>query len=58
MAVNKQLLDILRCPICKGPLTMTENQDGLICPEDKLMFRIVDDIPVMIPDEAVKLDEK
>ncbi len=42
MAVDKQLLDILVCPICKGPLTLTDKQDGLICPEDKLIFPIIE----------------
>lgn len=58
MAVDKKLLDILVCPLCKGPLEMTDNQDGLICRKDKLIFPIRDDIPVMLVDEALPLDEK
>ena len=58
MAVDKQLLDILVCPICKGELELTENEDGLICHHDKLIFPIKDDIPVMLVDEAIPLEDK
>ena len=56
MAVNQELLKILVCPQCKGNLTLTEHQDGLICPACKLCYPIRDNIPVMLIDEATKLD--
>ncbi len=56
MALNKELLDILVCPQCKGDLELTAQQDGLICRACKLLYRIVDDIPVMLIDEALKLE--
>jgi uncharacterized protein YbaR (Trm112 family) len=55
MALNKELLDILVCPQCKGELELTQNQDGLICHACKLCYPIKDDIPVMLIDEAAKL---
>ena len=55
--INKELLDILACPKCKGPLQLTEKQDGLICEACKLLYEIRDDIPIMLIDEAKKLDE-
>ena len=56
MAVNQELLAILVCPRCKGELVQTEYQDGLICNACKLLYPIRDDIPVMLIDEAIKLD--
>ena len=55
MAIDKDLLDILACPKCKGELTLTEKEDGLICDACSLLYRIVDDIPVMLIDEAEDL---
>jgi hypothetical protein len=56
MALSKELLDILVCPQCKGEIELTEKQDGLICHACKLLYPIKDDIPVMLIDEAIKLD--
>ncbi|MBN1297180.1 Trm112 family protein [bacterium] len=56
MAVDQLLLDILVCPICKGPLVLTPAGDGLICAKDRLIFPIRDDIPVMLVDEALPLE--
>jgi uncharacterized protein YbaR (Trm112 family) len=57
MAVSKELLDILVCPQCKGDLELTEKQDGLMCRACKLLYPIKDDIPVMLIDEAIKLEQ-
>jgi uncharacterized protein YbaR (Trm112 family) len=56
MALSKELLDILVCPKCKGDIELTAAQDGLICRACKLRYPIKDDIPVMLIDEAIKLD--
>lgn len=55
MAIDKELLDILACPKCKGNVRLTENRDGLICDACKLKYPIKDDIPVMLTDEAEKI---
>ncbi|MCK5557795.1 MAG: Trm112 family protein [Candidatus Hydrogenedentes bacterium] len=55
--IDQELLDILACPKCKGELRLTENKDGLICGACKLMYPIKDDIPIMLIDEAIKIDE-
>ncbi|MGE0826599.1 MAG: Trm112 family protein [Candidatus Binatia bacterium] len=55
MALSQELLNILVCPQCKGPLTLTEKKDGLTCAACKLRYPIKDDIPVMLIDEAIKL---
>lgn len=50
--MDKKLLEILACPICKSPLHYDPNQQELICKPDHLAFPIRDDIPVMLEDEA------
>ena len=54
--ISKELLDILACPQCKGDLTLTAKEDGLICQTCKLLYEIRDDIPIMLIDEAKKID--
>lgn len=55
MAINKELLDILVCPKCKGELLLSADDSGLECTACKLKYPIEDDIPVMLVDEAVPL---
>ncbi len=55
MAVDKKLLAILVCPLCKGNLDVDKAADELICQVDQLAFPIRDDIPVMLEEEARKL---
>ena len=50
--MDKKLLDILVCPICKGPLVYQKSNNELICKPDRLAHPIRDDIPVMLEDEA------
>lgn len=53
--MDPKLLDILVCPLCKSPLVYRKAEKELICKADRLAFRIEDDIPVMLADEARKL---
>lgn len=53
--MDKKLLDILACPVCKGPLVYRKEASELICKVDRLAFPIKDDIPVMLEDEARQL---
>jgi len=57
MAIDKELLDILACPKCKGEIHLNDKKDGLICENCRLMYRIEDDIPVMLIDEAIPLED-
>ena len=50
--MDKKLLDILACPVCKGPLIYRKEEQELICKADRLAYRIENDIPVMLADEA------
>lgn len=56
MPISKELLDILACPKCKGDVQLTAKQDGLVCNACKLLYPIKDDIPVMLIDEAIRLE--
>jgi uncharacterized protein YbaR (Trm112 family) len=50
--VDKKLLSILVCPVCKGPLIYKREQAELICYADALAFPLRDNIPVMLEGEA------
>lgn len=56
MAIDKELLEILVCPKCKGDLEMNPTEDGLICQACKLKYHIKDDIPIMLIDEAESIE--
>jgi hypothetical protein len=56
MAIDKELLKILACPQCKGDVQLTKAGDGLVCKKCRLVYEIRDDIPIMLIDEAKKLD--
>ena len=50
--MDKKLLDILACPLCKSPLIYLKDRQELVCKADNLAFPIRDDIPVMLEEEA------
>ena len=52
--IDEKLLEILACPQCKGDIRL--EKDRLICDACKLAYPIKDDIPVMLIDEAEKLE--
>lgn len=54
--MDARLLEILVCPICKGPLEHRRNEQELVCKPCKLAYPIRDDIPVMLEDEARQLE--
>lgn len=56
MALNKELLEILVCPQCKGEIYLNDDKNGLICEACRLIYEIKDDIPIMLVDEALPLD--
>lgn len=53
--MDKKLLDILVCPLCKGPLVYKRDAEELICKGDRLAYPIRDDIPVMLESDAREL---
>ena len=54
--MDTRLLDILVCPLCKGNLVFRKAEQELICKADRLGFPIRDGIPVMLEEDARKLD--
>jgi len=52
MAVAKELLETLVCPLCKTPVKLTPDQQGLKCSTCKHVYAVRDDIPIMLVDEA------
>jgi hypothetical protein len=61
MTIDHRLLDLLVCPLCKGPLQPQRDEGGqlveLQCPADRLGFPIRDGIPIMLENEARNLDQ-
>ena len=56
--MDKKLLDILVCPVCKGPLVYDKNNAELICKADRLAYPIREDIPVLLEEKARPLTEE
>jgi uncharacterized protein YbaR (Trm112 family) len=50
--MDKKLLDILACPVCKGPLVYRKDAQELVCKADRLAYPVRNDIPVMLVEEA------
>jgi uncharacterized protein YbaR (Trm112 family) len=55
MTLAPQLLEILVCPKCKGPLEYREAESSLVCLKDQLRYPVRDGIPIMLIDEATPL---
>jgi uncharacterized protein YbaR (Trm112 family) len=55
--MDPKLLEILVCPLCKGPLVHDKAAREMICKGDRLAFPIRDGIPVMLIDEARRLED-
>jgi uncharacterized protein YbaR (Trm112 family) len=53
--MDSRLLEILACPLCKGPLKYQRDAQVLVCRLDRLAYPIRDDVPVMLEDEARQL---
>lgn len=53
--MDKTLLEILACPVCKGELLYDQTNDELICRFDRMAFPIVNDIPIMLSSRARRL---
>ncbi|NKB46017.1 MAG: Trm112 family protein [Alphaproteobacteria bacterium] len=56
--VDPKLLDILVCPVTKGPLEYDQDAQELISKKAGLAFPVRDGIPIMLPDEARRLDDE
>lgn len=56
----EQYLEVLACPLCKGDLVYLEKENisGFLCQKCTLLYPIVEDIPVMLPEEAIPLKDE
>jgi uncharacterized protein YbaR (Trm112 family) len=57
MALKKELLEIIACPKCKGDLDYKEADNELICRNCLLAYEVRNDIPIMLIDEAKKIEK-
>jgi uncharacterized protein YbaR (Trm112 family) len=55
--IAQELLDILACPVCKGSLEYDRENEKLICRACRLKYRVEDDIPIMLVEEAERISE-
>ena len=55
--VDPKLLEILVCPLTKGPLTLDAERNELVSKQDNLAYPIRDGIPIMLVDEARQIDD-
>jgi uncharacterized protein YbaR (Trm112 family) len=53
--MDARLIEILACPVCKGPLKYLRDPQLLVCRMDRLAYPIRDDVPVMLEEEARQL---
>jgi len=53
--MNKKLLSVIVCPLCKGPLHFVRKQKIFICEKDQLMFPVRNSFPVLLPGDSRKL---
>ena len=53
--MDTKLLDILACPVCKGPLEHRRDEAELLCKACRLAYPVRDDIPIMLESEAREL---
>ena len=53
--MDARLIEILACPVCKGPLKYQREPQLLVCRMDRLAYPIRDDVPVMLEEEARQL---
>lgn len=53
--MDDKLLDILACPLCKGPLKYPKGAEVLVCRADRLAFPLKDGVPMMLEEDARQL---
>ena len=56
--MDRKLLEILVCPLCKGKLAYDRRKEELVCRADRLAYPIEDGIPLMLTDDAREITEE
>lgn len=57
MPLDPALLAVLACPIDKGPLLYVENESALYNPRLRRLYRIENELPILLPDQSIPVDE-
>lgn len=55
MSLNRELVELLACPKCKGKLSLRPDESAFVCPACRLVYAVTDDIPNFIIEEAQPL---
>lgn len=55
--LDKELLEVLACPKCKGEVRYLKEKNIIVCENCKVYYEVKDDIPVMLPEEAKPFEE-
>ena len=55
--MDARLLEILVCPLCKGPLDYLKDKQELVCKADRLAYPIKDGVPIMLESEARRIED-
>lgn len=58
MALDRELLEIIVCPKCKGDLVYEEDKDRLVCKNCSVYYPIRQDIPILLIEEAIPIEKE
>jgi uncharacterized protein len=58
MPLNRELIDLLACPKCKGPITLRPDESAFECATCKLAYLVTDDIPNFLLEDAQNIDAR
>jgi uncharacterized protein YbaR (Trm112 family) len=56
MPISRELIEVVACPKCKGPVKLKDDESGFVCAQCRLVFPVVDEIPNFLVDEALPLE--
>jgi uncharacterized protein YbaR (Trm112 family) len=56
MPISPELIEIVACPKCKGPVKLKDDESGFVCAACRLVYPVVDEIPNFLVEEALPLE--
>jgi uncharacterized protein YbaR (Trm112 family) len=56
MPISPELIEIVACPKCKGPVKLKDDESGFVCAACRLIYPVIDDIPNFLVEEALPLE--
>lgn len=57
MAISPELIEVLRCQVCKNKIELAADEKSVKCVECRRVYPVIDEIPVMIADDEAKIEE-